>query len=340
MVKPQEIDNFLKTLKVYGFKSELMINNVQALIDNEVYAGRSMPDNEEFGWKRYYQLHEINNWLDGILTMYPEVTEGFEIGKSYENRTIRGIKISHKAGNPGIFIEANIHAREWITSATATWFINQLLTSKDAKVRELAESIDWYIIPVFNVDGFVYSHEKDRMWRKTRQPVDTSDCIGTDANRNFDSHWMVNGGGSSNPCSETYAGPKAFSEPEAVALAQYLTTIRNKIQIYLAFHSYGQYMLSPYGHTTEEVPENYNDLLDIGKAFHDAVAALPYKTEYRYGSSSQVLYVVAGATVDWVFNELDIKVAYTIEYRDKGRYGFVCRLYIILAKFEEFNGLA
>ena len=105
-------------------------------------------------------MHEINAWLDSILAEYPDVTEGFEIGKSYENRPIRGLKISYKAGNPGVFIESNIHAREWITSATCTWFINQLLTSTDAKVRNLAESIDWYIIPVFNVDGFVYSHEK------------------------------------------------------------------------------------------------------------------------------------------------------------------------------------
>jgi len=88
------------------------------------------------------------------------VTEEFIVGKSYEGRTIRGIKISHKAGNPGIFIESNIHAREWITSASATWFINQLLTSEDADVRSLADNYDWHIIPVFNVDGFEYSHKK------------------------------------------------------------------------------------------------------------------------------------------------------------------------------------
>ena len=57
-----------------------------------------------------------------------------------------------------MFIEANIHAREWISSATATWFINQLLTSTDPAVVDLAENIDWYIVPVLNVDGFSYSH--------------------------------------------------------------------------------------------------------------------------------------------------------------------------------------
>lgn len=116
-----------------------------------------------FGWKKYNTLDEIYAWLDEVLTAYPVITEGFELGKSYENRTIRGIKISYKSGNPGVFIESNIHAREWITSATATWLINEFLTSTDDFVRELAESHDWYIIPVLNVDGFVYTHEKVRI---------------------------------------------------------------------------------------------------------------------------------------------------------------------------------
>lgn len=55
-------------------------------------------------------------------------------------------------------IEANIHAREWITSATATWLLNELLTSTHPDVQDLAQNIDWVIIPVFNVDGFAYTH--------------------------------------------------------------------------------------------------------------------------------------------------------------------------------------
>lgn len=105
-------------------------------------------------------MAEIENWLDEILLNYPEVTESFLLGYSYENRPIRGIKISYKTGNPGVFIESNIHAREWITSATATWFINELLSSDNAEIRSMAENYDWYIVPVLNVDGFVYTHEK------------------------------------------------------------------------------------------------------------------------------------------------------------------------------------
>lgn len=60
--------------------------------------------------------------------------------------------------NPAIFVEANIHAREWITSATATWLLNELLTSTDPEVRELATNIDLYFLVVANPDGFAFTH--------------------------------------------------------------------------------------------------------------------------------------------------------------------------------------
>ncbi|XP_064546531.1 zinc carboxypeptidase [Drosophila montana] len=320
MVSPSESTRFQLLLKFFGISSQLLIDNVQKLIDDEQISNR---DSGTFGWKRYHELAEIEAWLDEILSTYPNVTEGFSIGQSYEGRNIRGIKISHGTDKPGIFIESNIHAREWITSASATWFINELLTSQKTEVRNLAESYDWYIVPVFNVDGFEYSHRSNRLWRKTRQPHATSSCIGVDGNRNFNSHWMENNGASSDPCSQTFAGDSAWSEPETKALADYLTSIKDKFSVYLSFHSYGQWLLSPYGHTEEEFPENYDDLQEIGAAFAGAIKNLVYGTDYVYGSTASTLYVASGSSVDWVFNELDKKVGYTIEFRDKGNFGFV-----------------
>lgn len=60
-------------------------------------------------------------------------------------------------------MESTVHAREWITTATATWFLNELLTSTDPAIRDLAENIDWYIMPVFNVDGYAYTHRVVRI---------------------------------------------------------------------------------------------------------------------------------------------------------------------------------
>lgn len=62
---------------------------------------------------------------------------------------------------------------------------------------------------------------------------------------------MVNNGASNNPCSEVFAGPTPFSEPETVALAKFIEENAEQTKIYLSFHTYGQYILYPYGHTYE-----------------------------------------------------------------------------------------
>lgn len=138
------------------------------------------------------------------------------------------------------------------------------------------------------------------MWRKTRQPHPTSTCIGVDGNRNFDSHFMENNGASSEPCSETYAGDVPWSEPETKALADYLTSIQDKFSVYLSFHSYGQWLLSPYGHTKDEFPENYDDLQEIGSAFVEAIGNMTYGTEYVRGSTASTLCKSSSSLDDFI----------------------------------------
>lgn len=60
--------------------------------------------------------------------------------------------------NPTIVIESTIHAREWVTVSTATYLLNELLTSNDTAIQDLAKNFNWVIIPVLNVDGYVYTH--------------------------------------------------------------------------------------------------------------------------------------------------------------------------------------
>lgn len=60
---------------------------------------------------------------------------------------------------PGIFIEGGIHAREWISPAVVTFIIKSLLTSKDPDVARIADSYNWYIVPILNPDGYKYSFE-------------------------------------------------------------------------------------------------------------------------------------------------------------------------------------
>lgn len=77
----------------------------------------------------------------------------------YEIHTIKIHDIAIFQGkNPTIFVEAGAHSHEWIGPATATLLLNQLLFCKHPEIRMLAQNYDWVIIPVLNVDGYVYTH--------------------------------------------------------------------------------------------------------------------------------------------------------------------------------------
>lgn len=103
---------------------------------------------------QYNSLDEIYQFIDGLAETYPDKVEVFTIGESFEGRPLKVLKILSSDDNPVVFIESNIHAREWITSATTLWMINEFLETIDAQIRETVDSITWYILPVMNPDGF------------------------------------------------------------------------------------------------------------------------------------------------------------------------------------------
>jgi len=129
---------------------------------------------------------------------------------------------------------------------TTEYFAWQLLTksASDASIKAIVDKFDFYITPIVNPDGFVYSQTTDRLWRKNRQTVSGNSCVGRDINRNWPYKWEVTGGASTNPCSETYKGVAAGDAPENRALSAQVRTLRDSrgIRLYLDVHSYGQYM--------------------------------------------------------------------------------------------------
>ena len=73
----------------------------------------------------------MNEYIDNLATQYNYV-KTVSIGKSYEKRDMRVIQISKAGfGAPNIFIEAGIHAREWISPAMATYLIDSLLNNDE-----------------------------------------------------------------------------------------------------------------------------------------------------------------------------------------------------------------
>lgn len=52
--------------------------------------------NSGYGWEIYHSLDEIYAFLDDLLERFPTVLKPFTVGYSYENREIRGVKLSRQ----------------------------------------------------------------------------------------------------------------------------------------------------------------------------------------------------------------------------------------------------
>ena len=64
-----------------------------------------------------------------------------------------------------------------------------------------------------NPDGYDYTHNNDRMWRKNRALNEGENCMGIDINRQFPVGHRTRGGGT-NSCSFSYAGLEPINQPE------------------------------------------------------------------------------------------------------------------------------
>ncbi|CAG9789477.1 unnamed protein product [Diatraea saccharalis] len=308
-----------------------------SLIDNQVKRPLVRNTNE-YVWDYYQTLDEIYEWMDSFAAAHSTVASIINIGYTAEERPIKGMVIDYKKiGDPYIgVIEGGLHAREWISPATCTWIIKEFLTSNDPGVRSMAEDVVWYIFPVTNPDGYVYSFTDNRMWRKNRNPAMKTSCaqwnlpddmsVGVDLNRNFDFLWMTVGA-SSNPCAITYAGPAAFSEQESLALANLINNLskQGSLLYYLSYHSFTQLLLIPYSHVQgKDVLEadNYADLFEIGIKGMDKLTAR-HNTTYRVGTSADILYEVSGAGFDWAKGGAHFPLVFLFELRDTGNFGFL-----------------
>ncbi|CAH0728592.1 unnamed protein product, partial [Brenthis ino] len=314
MVSPSQDEELAKYLRSVEMDPVLAISNVQDLIRAQMKPANGISRSNQLGsmnWNQYFTLAQIYAWLDELQNLYPSTVRTVIAGRSNEGRDIKGVIIDFKNGtrgsNPLIgMIEGGIHAREWISPATVTGIIKEFLTSDDADVRHLAETFVWHIFPVINPDGYVYTFSDNRMWRKNRNTAHNTNCSlsndrsnGIDLNRNFNYLWMTIGA-SLDACTETFAGPHPASEPETIAISNYVLGLKNSgnLLYYFAFHSYSQMTLIPYSHLSGdrvlEVP-NYGDLVNA----------------------------VSGSSFDWVKGVADVPIVYLFELRDVGDYGFL-----------------
>ncbi|XP_030751013.1 carboxypeptidase B-like isoform X2 [Sitophilus oryzae] len=329
VVAPQYQKEIEKILKSIGLKYKIVVENVEEIMEAErrTFSLRPFMGLGDVTFRSFMFHHEMNAYLRRLAGQYPEITKLEHFGTSFEGRDMLLIRVSSGPSSnpdvpkPTIFIDAGIHAREWIAPPAALYIIHQLV--ENPANAALYQNVDWAIIPCLNPDGYQYTQDEERWWRKTRSVLPNSDCRGTDGNRNFDYYWM-HAGASSTPCAETYAGPQAFSEPETVALKDWFFTNNGTVKLYLTFHSFGNLLLYPWGYD-RIVPDDVGDLKYLGDLVAEAIYnANKLNSVYMVDTSALGLYEAAGTSADWAKAVGGSALSYTIELPlGSARYAFL-----------------
>lgn len=284
---------------------------------------------------KFHRYSHITDWLKFLVDCKSGDEslnlKTFDFGSTFEGRPLLGIEIGGPAegaaaAKPTIWIHANEHAREWLAGSTAIYIIDRLVN--DEKYKPLVDAIHWLIVPIENPDGYEYTHNKDRLWRKNRNPTygknstntcDSSDCkekacIGVDLNRNWDARWSSHVDTSQDPCEyQVYDGPSPFSEPESYGARDKIKQHIDTMGAFFSLHTFGQLWLVPYSFSGTESPPDIKDVMEVGKEGAKIISAV-HNENYTAGISPVILYAVSGSGMDWA--KLNgVKYSYTLELR-------------------------
>ncbi|NOS99801.1 MAG: hypothetical protein HOP29_04150 [Phycisphaerales bacterium] len=262
----------------------------------------------------------ITWYLNELAVRYPTLASTFTIGNTPAGRPIRGVRVTSSVvtDKPAVVYFGAEHAREWIGTTIPAYFAHHLLSQYaiDPEIQDLVDNVEFFLIPVFNVEGYEYTWTDERLWRKNRR--DNGDgTFGVDINRNWGEGW--GGEGSSGVTSSlTYRGTGPFSEIETQRLRDFFIAHPN-LRAQLDIHSFTQLILWPYASTPLLPPDQtYYD--QVGKAMKSLIAGVHGLT-YTAGPIYTTIYPAAGGSVDWTYVQRGV-LSYSYECRDTGEFGF------------------
>ncbi|MCA9272164.1 MAG: hypothetical protein KDA31_03875 [Phycisphaerales bacterium] len=332
----------VELLRKEGIELEVVVDDLQADAEREraeIAAKRAVAHlgGDAIDYSNYYPFADHVAFMNQLVGERPDLASISTIGQSLQGNpiwTVNATGPGDASNRPQVAINATIHAREWITSPAAEYLLESLVRDYDSnpRIRNLMDTVDWYVTPVFNVDGYLYSWSTERYWRKNRRN-NGNGTFGVDLNRNWDIDWGGNGA-SSNTSDETYRGTSAFSEPETQVMRDFLLTL-DDLRAHVDTHSYSQLVLHAPG-TFAQVTPNQAALQAVAEDMSDAILATngAFYTPQR----GVDLYEAAGAFSDWTGLVLGA-FGFTIEARPTGGglNGFSPPASDILPAAEEIN---
>ncbi|KAH9919969.1 uncharacterized protein BXZ73DRAFT_104788 [Epithele typhae] len=327
----------------------------------------------------YHPLAEIADFMSDLAVARPDLVTLVNLGHSGEGREMYAIQISSTpagargamgARKAGFVISGAQHAREWIATSTALYLAHSLVSDPTEEfslspwleffmntTTVVCELKDFYVIPVPNPDGYVYTWEYDRLWYKNRQNIGPAErCTGIDMNRNWGHKWKAKSrlpsarvlanstaegvdddededeatweeakrkpgrGRDADPCSTWFPGHRPFEAPEVNNIANYITTLP-ALKAFVDLRSYGQMVSTPFSWSCKKSPKDAEDQMEAALGATNAIKQV-HGTVFTTGSLCEQVYRASGNVVDYMYAKAGIKFAYAVHLRDTGTYGF------------------
>jgi len=255
-------------------------------------------------WRSFDQRDGIRDELYQIAQRNQRIVKLEVVGHSLQGREIIALKVTKDAARvadgsrPAVLYSALQHAREWIAVEVARRDLHYFVDNygKNAEVTNLVDTRELWFLVVANPDGYQYTFDTERLWRKNLRDNDGDGLItsadGVDPNRNFNEHWGYEDEGSSPQfASETFRGSAPASEPETVAMQSLLGRIGFEFQV--NYHSYGQLLLYTFGWQVQT--PSTDDPIYVALSGTDSNPAIP---GFNPGVGAD-LYTTNGETNDY-----------------------------------------
>lgn len=165
-VSPAKVEWFRQLISSHNISHSTLVSDLEEVIEKERHqqqtAARSISrsPHRSISFDAYPRSNQINLYLDQLAKDYPKLVTVIDHSVTHEYRKIKYIRISNANGtrsNKTIFVDAGIHAREWIAPSTALYLIHELVENADRN-KDLLDRFDWVIMPLANPDGYEYTH--------------------------------------------------------------------------------------------------------------------------------------------------------------------------------------
>ena len=331
----------------FGFStliSDMNAHYAQSRLADAAFTRRVGKSSLPSGRTSYRSLVGYQEDLKALVDNHGDIVKPVELPKlTTQGRPIQGVEIASKVnapedGRPTWFVVALHHAREWPSAEVAMELATMLATEygSNARVTNLVNKARIVIVPLINVDSFVFTQQAvspaDTVWYGDDTPEELrpfgadvytaeqaigaqayrrktcsgafpagSPCevqYGTDPNRNYAEGWG-GVGASSSPHDLTYRGTGPWSEPETQAVHEF--SQKRQVTNIITVHNVAALVLRPPGRKSDGLAPDEQRMKEVGDAMADATG---YRSQYGWQ-----LYDTSGTTEDW-------------NYAAQGAYGY------------------